>query len=86
MIIKYLTAFKNQNVYVNLDCKVHVITGVILEGDVNCPTSPLCKLGEKWFYKNIPKDYHFSSKLQETVKTPCFKFVGLPLDNNLTFQ
>ena len=31
------------------------------------------------YRKNIPKDYHFSSKLQKTVKTsPCFKFVGLP--------
>ena len=30
--------------------------------------------------KNIPKDYRFSPKLQNTVKTsPCFKFVGLPL-------
>ena len=33
------------------------------------------------YRKNIPKDYHFSSKLQKTAKTsPCFKFVGLPLN------
>ena len=32
------------------------------------------------YRKNIPKDYHFSSKLQKMVKTsPWFKFVGLPL-------
>ena len=67
------------------------LSGIILDGDVgevisqNCPISPFIKLREKWFYigiyrKNIPKDYHFSSKLQNMVKTsPCFKFVGLPL-------
>ena len=31
------------------------------------------------YRKNSSKDYHFSSKLQKTVKTsPCFKLVGLP--------
>ena len=34
----------------------------------------------KVYRKNVPKDNHFSSKLQKTVKTsPCIKFVGLPL-------
>ena len=44
------------------------------------------KLREKWFYIGYIERifqktrYHFSSKLQKTVKTsPCFKFVGLPL-------
>ena len=55
-------------------------------GLTNCPTSPLFKLGEKWFYtryvyiERIAKDYHFSSKLLKMVKTsPCFKFVDLSL-------
>ena len=65
-------------------------TGVILEGDMgevisqNCLTSLFQAQGEvvlhRIYRKNIPKDYHFSSKLQKTVKTSaCFKFVGLPL-------
>ena len=36
------------------------------------------------YRQNIPNDYLFSSKLQKTVKTsPCFKFVGLPLEINI---
>ena len=32
------------------------------------------------YRKNIPKDYHFSSKLQKMVKnSPCFNLVGLPM-------
>ena len=49
-----------------------------------CHTSPFFKLRGKWFYhdriyrKNIPKDYHFCSKLWKTVKSsPCFKFLVL---------
>ena len=35
------------------------------------------------YRKNIPKDFHFSSKLQNTVKTfPWLKFLGLPLNND----
>ena len=73
-----------------------LIPGVILEGDVgevinqNCPTSPFFKLREKWFYteytgrvfqKTIKYSKRLSLLLQKTVKTsPCFKFVGLPLN------
>ena len=53
----------------------------------NCPTSPFFKLKpqgqvvlHRIYRKNIPKDYHFSSKLEKIVKTsPCFNCVGLPL-------
>ena len=31
------------------------------------------------YRKNIPKDFHFSSKLQKVKTSPCFKFVGWPL-------
>ena len=41
------------------------------------PLLPFEVVLHRIYRKNIPKDYHFSSKLQKTVKTsPCFKFVG----------
>ena len=80
-----------QPIFILLFEDTALYTGVILEGDVgeviseNCPTSPFFKLREKYYRKNIPKDYHFSSKLQKAIKTsPCFQIYRITPDTLLS--
>ena len=82
--------FLNEKIHCKFYSLHYNITGVILKGRGRSYPPKLSHFSlyqaqrevvlHRIYRKNIPKDYHFSSKLQKTVKTsPCFKFVGLPL-------